>query len=420
LRRCVPAQARPGGRGEAGDRSTGSGRLRVAFVTSHPIQYQAPLFRELARRPGIELTVLFCSRAGLEPTIDPNFGRAIAWDIPLLDGYRHSFLKNRSPRPSPSRATGLVNPGILFALRPRRFDAVIFHGYSHVTSMLGMLVCFARGIPVLLRFESHLLRPRAAWKRALKRLLLPRLFRRVSAFLTIGTKNEEYCARYGVPRERMFRTPYCVDNDRFARESRMTDEERRAFRAGLGLDPERPVVLFSGKLVPLKRPMDLLRAFDAAGLGGRASLVFIGDGVERAALEAYARTRLPGSVRFAGFVNQRELPRHYGMGDALVLPSSTEPWGLVVNEAMACGLKVLASDAVGAAYDLLVDPACGEVFPAGDVGALAAALRRAVESPGPREARMRAVERFSVRAAADGIVAALGKVAGRRPNVASR
>lgn len=168
------------------------GKVRLAFVTSHPIQYQAPLFRELARRPEIDLTVLFCSRAGLKPTLDRSFGRVVSWDIPLLDGYRYKFLTNRSPWPSPSQPTGLINPEIVWEILSRRYDAVAFHGYSHLTNIIGMLACFTRRIPVLLRFESHLLQPRPLWKRAIKRTLLPPLFRRVCAFLTIGKKNAEY------------------------------------------------------------------------------------------------------------------------------------------------------------------------------------------------------------------------------------
>jgi glycosyltransferase involved in cell wall biosynthesis len=384
-------------------------------VTSHPIQYQAPLFRELARRPELELTVLFCDKAGLRPTRDPGFGKTVSWDIPLLDGYRHRFLRNWSPWPAPARATGLVNPGVFAAVRRGGYDAVLFHGYTHVTTWIGLASSFLAGIPVIMRTESNLLYPRPWWKRFLKRLVLTPLFRRVGAFVPIGAKNAEYYEHYGVPREKMFRSPYCVDNERFMREGRLTPEERRAMRVRLGLHADRAVFLFVGKLVPWKRPADALAAFDIAGLDGKASLLFVGEGTERPALEKCARERGLGSVAFTGFVNQRELPRYYAAADVMVLPSSLEPWGLVVNEAMACGLKVLASDAVSAAYDLLVDPECGEVFPAGDRRKLAEAMRRAVNHLGARESRMRAVGGHSLDAAANGISAALGYASdGRR------
>src|ERR671923_2005224 len=130
---------------------------RLAVVASHPIQYQAPLFRALAARPEIDLTVLFCGDWGLESYDDKGFGRELKWDVPLLDGYRSEFLPNVSPKPSPSRFWGLINPGVVRRLRAGRFDALWMHGWAKFTDWLAMLTAFASGVPVLLRGETTLL-----------------------------------------------------------------------------------------------------------------------------------------------------------------------------------------------------------------------------------------------------------------------
>ena len=130
---------------------------RLAILASHPIQYQTPLFRALAARSEIDLTVLFCSDWGLKPYRDDGFGQELKWNIPLLDGYRSEVLANKSPRPNLSHLGGLINPGIVRRLRRGYFDALWVHGWARATDWLAVLTAFASGIPVLLRGETNLL-----------------------------------------------------------------------------------------------------------------------------------------------------------------------------------------------------------------------------------------------------------------------
>jgi glycosyltransferase involved in cell wall biosynthesis len=182
--------------------------------------------------------------------------------------------------------------------------------------------------------------------------------------------------------------PFAIDNERFAAGARFGSGERNALRARYGIAQDRVVIGFSGKLVDRKDPRTLLEAFGLMGHRDRAALAFIGDGPLRASLEAAA----PEGVHFVGFVNQADLPRHYAMCDLLALPSVFEPRGLVVNEAMACGLPVIASDRIGAVGDLVRDGENGFVFPAGDARALAERLDRIVGDDALR-ARMAARSR---------------------------
>jgi glycosyltransferase involved in cell wall biosynthesis len=156
-------------------------------------------------------------------------------------------------------------------------------------------------------------------------------------------------------------------------------------QAELGLDPSRPVILFASKLQTRKRCEDLLQAYINLSPGDGSEpdpyLVIVGDGEERAALEARARASGLGGIRFCGFRNQSELPRFFDLATVFVLPSRHEPWGLIVNEVMNAGRAVIVSDDVGSQADLVTDGVEGCVFPAGDVVALTAALQRVLATP---------------------------------------
>ena len=354
---------------------SGTRPYRLAVLASHPIQYQVPLFRRLAERPELEFTVLFSGDFGVREYADAGFGRPVRWDVDLLGGYRHEFLRNLSPRPSPSTFWGEINPEVVRRVRGGGFDAVWVHGWGKASDCMALVSAIASGVPVLLRGESNLLNPPSGPKAVAKRTLLSALFRRVSAFLAIGRYNAEFYRAHGVPEGRIHLAPYAVDNDAFLARAAECLPRRDALRRELGIAEDRPVVLFSGKLIGVKRPLDLLRAFERAAADVPASLVFLGDGALRGELEAYVAERGIGHVHFAGFRNQGELGPYFAVADAFVLPSGYEPWGLVVNEAMCFGLPVVASDHVGATGDLVREGKNGFVFPAGDVDALADRLR---------------------------------------------
>ncbi|HEX4209973.1 MAG TPA: glycosyltransferase family 4 protein [Candidatus Binataceae bacterium] len=259
------------------------------------------------------------------------------------------------------------------------------HGYAHQALLRAILYARANGVGVLLRGDSRFGPPLPrAPKRQLKGLLLRCLFRLVDAFLAIGTANRDYYRSYGVSEERIFMTPYAVDNQFFAGRAATESRRREAFRAELELTPGRPVVLYAGKLQRLKQVDDLIDA--CAGLARdrpqlAPHLIVVGDGAERTALQMRAKARYLGAVRWIGFRNQNELPAFYDLCDLFVLPSDNEAWGLVLNEVMNAGKPLIASDRVGAAPDLIREGVNGHVFPAGNVAALRHAIERVIENP---------------------------------------
>jgi glycosyltransferase involved in cell wall biosynthesis len=342
---------------------------RLAIVASHVIQYQDPFFRRLAADRDVDLTVFYCSRAGAEVYRDEDMGTSLRWDIDLLQGYRHVFLRNFGRGDGYAR---LINPGIV--TKVARFDAVLLMlGWGTITSLLAIVACRVTGTPFLLYGDSSFPPEVKNWRDRVRAAFLRGVFRLASGFMVSGVLNAEYYAHYGASRERFFLLPWAIDNERFAEASRFVPGEREAMRASFGIAPEQIAFVFSAKLVARKDPMTLLRALAQMQQRDRAVVVFLGNGELRDALETFARDENL-NVRFAGFVNQADLPKHYAMCDAFVLPSTYEPRGAVINEAMACGLPVVVTDRCGSLGDIVLDGENAFVYPAGDATALAHAM----------------------------------------------
>lgn len=380
---------------------------RLAILASHPIQYQAPLFRALTAAGRVDLEVLFLSDFGVEPTFDPGFGRAIRFDVPLTDGFAHRFVPKLGASGRINPPFGLVNPSLVRHLRTSRYDAVVVQGYAQVSDWIAFASVAATDIRLLLRGETAA--PSAAdegsrrWR--LKRTVLGPVIRRADACLAIGERNAAFYRRMGARADQLVMAPYSVDNEHFSRGGSEGRRGRSAQLEALGLDPQVPAVLFAAKLIPRKRVLDLVAAMDR--LDGAATLTIIGDGEQRDVVASLARHR--PWMRAVGFVNQGELARWYGTADIVVLPSDHETWGLTVNEAMAAGAVPVVSDAIGCAPDLVAGGA-GRVFPVGDVLALAGSIEELLDPPARALARAESLDRiagYDVAATAAGIETAV-------------
>ena len=400
---------------------------RLAVFTSHPIQYQAPFFRALAASGRVRPTVYFGSRHGADVAMDSGFGTAFRWDVPLLDGYEHAFLPNTARTPNVSAFRGVRLGRLDRVITPDRHDALLVLGWQTLAHVQMVRAAWGAGIPVIVRGESTLQRSlgsglrgvarRTLWLPARQRLYRA-AFRRVDAFLVIGSRNRDYYRAFGVPDDKLFWAPYGVDNSWFSLSEPARSLARTRVRETLGVSDSTIVFASSAKLIARKRPSDLVDA--VAKLRRRAveaHALFIGDGEERSAIERRAaQLGIDDSVSISGFVNQQELPAWYAAADALVLPSDArETWGLVVNEAMAVGLPVVVSDAAGCSADLVRDGENGFTYPCGDVDALAARLvtLASLGHDGRRELGNRSreiVAAFGIDVAAEATVAAVESV----------
>jgi glycosyltransferase involved in cell wall biosynthesis len=367
---------------------------RLIFLYSHPIQYFAPLSRLAQEDGAFDVWTLYCSPQGIEALRDVEFEQAIQWDIPLLEGYRSVFFRNwRGAYRPVGSFWSLVNPGVLTWLWKQPKGVLIVHGWGHFTHVLALVAGKMLGYRIGLRGESNWRHEQQLprWKRQLKRWLLGQgLFRFVDVFLYIGEENRQFYLHMGVPEHRLAFAPYGVDNARFSSQwARLKAEDRTGLRRRLGLPEDALVVLFSGKLIPKKRPLDLLEAFHRASVPS-AVLVYVGEGVLRTTIEARAQALgIADVVYLTGFVNQSAIGQYYAAADVFVMCSDIgETWGLSTNEAMNFALPVLLSDLTGCAADLCQPGVNGLVFPTGDIEALAARLRYLLTLPPERRKAM--------------------------------
>jgi len=331
--------------------------LRLLYLVSQPIQYQAPLLRRIAADPEINLLVLFEKMDTAGTYFDPGFQAEVTWDSALTAGYASQHVGSVAD----------VEKHLLDA------DALWVHGWDSLLRRRALELARRRGVPVLMRGENTMsaMPDGSMFRGLLKRAYLRWIFYRCSGFLCIGSDNRDYYQRHGVADNRLFSMPYAIDNDAFADAAAQADHG--ALRRELNLEPGRPVVLFAGKFQRRKNPALLLQAMQRMDRerARRPYLIFAGDGEDRSWLNQLAGTA--DWVRLLGFRNQSELPALYGLADLFVMPSGREPWGLGVNEAMACGTAVIATDECGCAGDL-IDNTCGRTVPANDGPALVSAL----------------------------------------------
>lgn len=346
-------------------------------MLSHPTQYYSPWFAWLRAETALELRVFYLWDFGVAPRRDPGFRTAFAWDVDLLSGYAAEFVPNRARRPGTEHFWGLRNPALPARLAAWRPDAVLMFGYNYAAHLRAIAWGRRRGVPLVFRGDSHLLgQPRPA---PLKRAALRLLYRQFAAVTYVGAANRAYFEAFGVPAARLHFAPHAVDHRRFDPADPAPRAAAARLRAELGLPAGRRVVLFAGKLVPRKAPGALLEAFLAAAPAD-TTLLFVGDGEERAALAARAAAAAPADVRFLPFANQSGMPARYLLADVFVLPSegNAETWGLAVNEAMHLGVPCLVSDVVGCQRDLVTDGETGWVFRSGDPAHLRAKLTEAL------------------------------------------
>jgi len=347
---------------------------KIAVFISHPVQYQVPLFRRLASEPSIDLKLFFFWDFGVKETYDPQFGQKIKWDIPILEGYKYEFLKNIAHNKTSAHFLGEINPSLFLKIIKDNYDAIIVFGWQTISHWFAILTGFLTRTPVFVRGENPFNQEfkKNFLKRILKQIVLRGLFKLVHGFFYIGEENKKFYLYYGVPESKLYFAPYAVDNNRFIAEAKKLKFSKNKLKNKLGIKEKQKVILFSGKLVSGKRPMDLILAHKELinkkiknGILNPV-LVFMGNGPLKPELEKYIKKNNLRDVHFVGFKNQNEMPEFYAMADIFVLPSAGETWGLVVNEAMCFNLPVIVSDAVSCGRDLIIQGGNGYIYPVGD------------------------------------------------------
>lgn len=384
-----------------------SGKLLI--LDSHPVQYKAPVYRQLAKlKPGA-FKVVYCSDCSVRGHRDQDFGQVVAWDTPLLEGYEHIILNNER-NVALEGFRSLSSRGIVKMLRAEKPRAVLISQFSYEADLVTYLACLVLRIPVWIRHETQ---DEALRRRPLKsflRSIVYRVFYKgVSHAFVIGQLNREHFLRHGMKEEQFTPAFYCVDSSLPEMSAASKTAMRAEVRAKLGIRDDETAVLFSGKLIPKKDPALLLKAFALlpADVRERTKIVFLGSGPLMQELQKDA-AQFPGRVVFPGFVNQQELPGYYLASEMLVLPSRRmgETFGLVVNEALHAGCGAIVSEAVGCHREF------GEwervrVIQEEDAAGCAKAIEELAKFPRSFDWCAQAMEKYSVRAAAAAIASKL-------------
>lgn len=335
--------------------------MKLAIITSHPIQYNAPFFRKLAQLTDLDVNVFYTWSQSEKTVHDPGFGQTRSWDIPLFEGYDFTFVPNNAKRPGSHHFWGIQNPSLNKQVELFQPDVLLVYGWSFY-SHLKLMRYFKGKIPVWFRGDSNLLDEPAgfSWKKYLRRLVLKWVYSYVDKAFYVGQANRNYYLKHGIKPEQLIFAPHAIDNQRFLIHSNTCEVEVQQWRAHLGIPIESVAFLFVGKLEPKKNPLDLVQVFQS--LPNDAYLIFVGDGVEKEVLQKHAQNN--NKIIFLGFQNQSLMPVVYRLGNVLILPSRGpgETWGLAVNEAFACARPAIVSSKVGCSQDLIVSEETGWVF----------------------------------------------------------
>lgn len=345
-------------------------KKKLAVITTHPIQYYAPLFKILNQRGVIDIKVFYTwSQSQQGAKFDPGFGKNIQWDIPLLDGYDHVFVNNIATKPGTHHYNGIINPTLNAEVEHWHPDALLVIGWSF-KSHLKCMRFFYKKVPIIFRGDSTLLAEQLGFRLLFRTIFLRWVYHYINYALYVGTNNRLYFLRHGVKDKQLAFAPHAVDNERFYDKDGEYSKVASQWREKLEIKKDDIVFLYAGKLEDKKDPGLLIRAFQRVQNTG-IHLIILGNGP----LESELKTRYTKvtNLHFIDFQNQSVMPVAYRLGNILVLPSKgpIETWGLAVNEAMACSRAIIVSDRCGCGVDLVKKDITGYIFKRTNVNDLA-------------------------------------------------
>ncbi|WP_029286634.1 glycosyltransferase family 4 protein [Pedobacter sp. R20-19] len=339
----------------------------LAIIVTHPIQYYVPVYQQLAK--ACRLRVFYTwGEKGAASKYDPDFNKHIQWDIPLLEGYPFEFQENTAKDPGSHHYKGIVNPKLIENIKAFQPDAILIYGWAYQSHLAAMRY-FKGKIPIWFRGDSNLLDETSRVRKILRKLFLIWVYQHIDLAFYVASANKAYYKAFGLNETKLVFAPHAVDNERFSTAPKQASEN---IREHLNIKNDEVLILFAGKLESKKNPLLLLKAFAEITLAN-THLLFVGNGELEVQLKASAQLHHKKDklqkVHFMDFQNQSQMPAVYQACDLFCLPSQGpgETWGLAINEAMAAGKAILASDKVGSATDLILKNKNGDTFTSGDL-----------------------------------------------------
>ena len=346
--------------------------MRLAIIASHPIQYYAPWFKYIASI--VDVQVFYMEEDKRQGLAEGEFGTSFEWDVDLLEGYKYTFLKNTSKNPGVNNFKGCDVPEIYSTLKKGKFDAVLVMGWYLKGFLQAIAACKIYKIPLLVRGDSKLESSNSGLKKIIKKIFYPLFLKFFDIILYVGEKNKEYLEYFGVPKTKLVFCPHFIDQGFFSKD--LNNFNKTELIKKMNLSENSFKLLFVGKFIEIKKTMDILRAIKLIQNDDlQMELLLVGNGILDESLRNYYKKNCNFKVHFLGFKNQTELPEIYYLSDALILPSQSETWGLVVNEAFALRTPAIVSNHVGCAPDLIDSGTTGEVFECGNINDLAKKIK---------------------------------------------
>lgn len=353
---------------------------RLAIIMTHPIRFMIPLIQQINAHKNISVKVFFTIGSEILQTqmYNPSYRKTAEWGVPLFEGYEYEFAENIAKNKSSFHFNGIHNPGIIKCINDWRPSSILICGWKF-RSHLKLMRYYKNKIPVFFRGDSTLLDEwnRSIIKRTLRSCMLTWVYRHIDKALYVGTNNKEYYKKFGLKDNQLIYAPHAIDNDRFTNFAGV-DKKAMLLKMQLGIGTDEIVILFAGRFQPKKNVQLLLKAFILAEMKN-TTLLLCGRGILEAELKATAEPY--DNIHFLPHQTQTNMPVIYKTGDVFILPSCyDETWGLVINEAMACGLPIVASDRCGSAIDLIEEGKNGHIFSSGNTLQLSGILKTYAEN----------------------------------------
>ncbi len=336
---------------------------KLAIISTHPIQYQIPLFKSLKKK-GIKFKVFFASKHGVvKNKIDPEFLRKIKWNInsDMLKGFESKFSKVQKYNINDFR---LSYDKIEKELSEENYEYILILGWNNIHYLRAIYFSIKNNKKILLRVETNLNSTKNSIKKILKRIILKFFFKKVSYFLSIGKLNKQFYISHGVEKNKIFSAPYFVDNDFFnINLNKKILKKKFKFK-------DKKIILFVGKLIKRKNPFEFLKLAEINKNNVNLHFVIIGDGILKQKCIEYIKNFNLTNVSLLGFINQNKIREYYKLSDLIIVTSFYETWGLNINEAFASNIPVICSQNCGASSDLVVNKKTGFVYKIGDINNL--------------------------------------------------
>lgn len=351
---------------------------KVAIIHNIIAPYRFPLFNELSKQKGIDVTVLFMT----------DGAKNRKWDLTQYTDqmkFKYKVLPNWKFRlPITDYTEYIINPTIITELC--NYDCVITAGWLDFSCQMTYLLKEILGYKYIIWSESTINEP--SWQRSIAMPYVTWALKRASSYIAIGTRSKEYLESLGAPSQKIVTAYSTVDTPHFTKRYFEERPNKKRLREKFHIDEQALVCLYVGQFIERKNVTQLIMAVGAMKSRHKIQLILMGYGPLQRSYEALAKT-LHVNLLIVPHGEVEVLTKIYTASDIFILPSKEETWGLVVNEAMASGLPVLVSNKVGSVSDLVEVGKNGFIFSPNSPAQLSFLIESLLNNPGILETMSR-------------------------------